>query len=278
MSKMVFKNWDSAMETKKIVCYLFSIFLVSIGIAQSGNSYEKEILIKGKDTLRYRILWPIDFTEDKEYPVVLFLHGAGERDNDNQKQLVHGSRLFLDSEFREKHPSIVIFPQCPKNDYWSNISIDRTKKGREKFRFKYGEIPNSTLALVIDLMDQMVNKNFTKNDQVYIGGLSMGGMGTFEMLYRRPNMFAAAFPICGGGDPNSVSEYANKVALWIFHGARDTVVDPTFSVDMVEAILKAGGFPKFSLYDFANHNSWDTAFAEPELLYWLFSNKKKNKE
>ncbi len=244
-------------------------------IAQNSNLYKKERFIKGSDTLNYRILWPVDFSQNKEYAVILFLHGAGERGSDNQKQLVHGSKLFLDPEFREKYPSIVIFPQCPESDYWSSISVDRSKKGREKFSFQYGEEPNKSLGLVIDLMDTMVKKKITKDDQIYIGGLSMGGMGTFELLYRKPDMFAAAFPICGGGNPNSVSEYSNKVALWVFHGARDTIVDPTLSLDMVNAVLKNGGFPRFTLNDFAGHNSWDTAFAEPELLYWLFSNKKK---
>ena len=105
-------------------------------------------------------------------------------------------------------------------------------------------------------------------------GLSMGGMGSFELLSRRPDIFAAAIPICGGGDPNSVSGYAKNTPLWVFHGAQDNVVNPLQSMEMVSALLKAGVYPKFTLYDFANHGSWDPAFAEPDLLPWLFSHKK----
>ncbi|GAA3515040.1 dienelactone hydrolase family protein [Aquimarina addita] len=263
---------------KITIVFLITILAGFITSAQEDRTYDKEIFIKDLDTLHYRILWPVDFSENKEYPVVLFLHGAGERGNDNEKQLTHGSDLFLNNEFSSEFPSILIFPQCPEDDYWSTVNIDRNKKGREKFNFSYTEKPTKSLSLVIDLMDTMVQKKYTKDNQIYIGGLSMGGMGTFEMLYRRPSMFAAAFPICGGGSPNAASAYSKKVALWVFHGAHDTVVDPTFSIEMVQAILKNGGFPRFTLYDFANHNSWDAAFAEPGLLHWLYAQKKEKNE
>jgi predicted peptidase len=106
-------------------------------------------------------------------------------------------------------------------------------------------------------------------------GLSMGGMGTFELLSRKPDVFAAAVAICGGGDPDSVTEYASEVPLWAFHGAKDNVVAPQQSITMVSALLKEGGLPRFTLYDDADHNSWDPAFAEPGLLPWLFSHSLK---
>ena len=100
----------------------------------------------------------------------------------------------------------------------------------------------------------------------------MGGMGTYELLARNPNRFAAAIAICGAGDPKYVNNYAKKIPVWAFHGAKDNVVDPLQSMKMVSALLNEGAFPRLTLYDFANHNSWDPAFAEPELLQWLFSN------
>lgn len=105
-------------------------------------------------------------------------------------------------------------------------------------------------------------------------GLSMGGMGTFEIISRKPDMFAAAVPICGGARPETAKNFASKVNLWVFHGAKDDVVPPQKSEVMVEAIKKANGNVKFTLYPNANHNSWDSTFAEPELLKWLFSNTK----
>ncbi|MFB9053215.1 prolyl oligopeptidase family serine peptidase [Formosa undariae] len=225
------------------------------------------------DTLKYRMLLPKDFSEDKTYPVVLFLHGAGERGDDNKKQLANGGDLFLNKTTRDSFPAIVIFPQCPEHDYWAKIEADRSTKPIT-FNYKYKETPTKAMALVMDLMDDMVEKPFVKTNQIYIMGLSMGGMGTFEIIYRKPELFAAAIPICGGGNPESVVEYAKSIPLWVFHGAKDDVVDPNLSINMVSAILENGGFPRFTLYDFANHNSWDPAFAEPELLTWLFSKSK----
>ena len=232
----------------------------------------KNYIVKG-DTLNYRMLLPKDFEASKTYPLVLMLHGAGERGNDNKKQLAHGSQLFLNETVRDSFSAIVIFPQCPKNDYWSKLDADRSTKPIT-FNYKYNEAPTKAMGLVMDLMKDMVAKPFVKTDQVYVMGLSMGGMGAFEIIYRHPKMFAAAIPICGGGDPESVTAYAKDIPLWIFHGAKDDVVDPKLSLNMASAIISAGGFPKLTLYDFANHNSWDPAFAEPELLNWLFSKTK----
>ena len=109
--------------------------------------------------------------------------------------------------------------------------------------------------------------------QVYVGGLSMGGMGTFEMVKRNPKVFAAAIPICGGGNTAWVNQL-KKSKWWIFHGAKDDVVPPYLSQQMADALKANGASVKFTLYPNANHNSWDAAFAEPDLLTWLFSQKK----
>ncbi|MEO1029999.1 MAG: prolyl oligopeptidase family serine peptidase [Bacteroidota bacterium] len=242
----------------------------------SKDLFSHESHILGADTLKYRLLLPKDFSENKSYPLVLFLHGAGERGDDNDKQLVHGSNLFLNEKHRDSFPAIIIFPQCTKDDYWSKLEADRSTRPIS-FKYKYNEAPTKAMGLVMDLMDRMVKKPFVKTDQVYVMGLSMGGMGTFEIIYRKPSMFAAAIPICGGGDPESASAYAKDIALWIFHGANDDVVDPLLSINMASAILKEGGFPGLTIFDHANHNSWDPTFAEPELLPWLFS-KTKSKQ
>ncbi|WP_458628796.1 carboxylesterase family protein [Winogradskyella sp. PC D3.3] len=262
-----------------LVTLIFSIIIFSsYGVKAQQTESSKDLfsyenhIVKG-DTLNYRMLLPKDFEASKTYPLVLMLHGAGERGNDNKKQLAHGSQLFLNETVRDSFPAIVIFPQCPKNDYWSKLDADRSTKPIT-FNYKYNEAPTKAMALVMDLMKDMVAKPFVKTDQVYVMGLSMGGMGTFEIIYRYPKMFAAAIPICGGGDPESVTAYAKDIPLWIFHGAKDDVVDPKLSLNMASAIISAGGFPKLTLYDFANHNSWDPAFAEPELLNWLFSKTK----
>lgn len=246
-------------------------FLILKLSAQSQEHYSSEYFISENDTLNYRVLWPADFDTAKTYPVILFLHGAGERGNDNKQQLVHGSDLFYKT--RDSFPAIVIFPQCPETDYWANVTVDRSAQPLS-LSFPSDKEPTKSMRLVMQLMDDMLSKSYVNKNQIYVGGLSMGGMGTFEILYRKPEIFAAAFAICGAGNPETTQVYAKTVPLWIFHGANDNVVDPQASVAMVSGILKYGGKPNFSLYAKDNHNSWDSAFAEPELLPWLFSNLK----
>lgn len=259
------------MEIKKRIFLLLGCLVFSTNYAQS-DLYKAEIFEKSSDSLPYRILYPKDFSTSKQYPVVLFLHGAGERGNDNTTQLVHGSALFSNEENRLNFPAIVIFPQCPKEDYWSNVAVNRNQQPLG-LKFQYDKGPTKALQLTMALMDSIVNESFVKKDQVYVMGLSMGGMGTFEILYRKPDMFAAAIPICGGGDTEAAKIYAAKVPLWIFHGAQDNVVAPQLSLDMAAKIMEYGGQPNLSLYGDANHNSWDPAFKEPGLLAWLFSLK-----
>ena len=216
---------------------------------------------------------PKNFDTSKQYPIVLFLHGAGERGNDNKAQLIHGSNLFASKKNRKNFPAIVVFPQCPTDSYWAKVEIDRSSYPL-KIEFPENTTPTKPLELVMKLMDDLASKPYVNKNQIYVGGMSMGGMGTFEILARKPKMFAAAIAICGAGNPKLATEYAESTPLWVFHGARDNVVNPQESVNMVSGILKNGGFPYFTLYANDTHNSWDSAFAEPELLSWLFSNIK----
>jgi predicted peptidase len=260
-------------KIKKYLMLLLVLCVSNVNFAQNQKLFKYEHFINQTDTLNYRILLPKQFDGTKQYPLVLFLHGAGERGSDNAKQLVHGSSLFAKRKHRRKFPAIVILPQCPQNDYWANAIIDRTTNPYT-MDFPLDSLPTKSLNLVMQLMDEMASKPFVKTDQIYVGGLSMGGMGTFEILYRKPTLFAAAFAICGGGNIETASQYAKNTPLWVFHGANDDIVDPQLSIEMVSAYLKAGGKPNFSLYSNDNHNSWDSAFAEPKLLPWLFSKSK----
>jgi predicted peptidase len=260
---------------KQNVLLFLLIFVSNLVVSQNQDLFSKELFVHDGDTLKYRLLLPKNFDESKAYPLVLFLHGRGEQGNDNETQLVHGSKLFLENYSTDEFPAIVIFPQCPKDDYWSNVKRDYSKTGLEKFKYKRKGRPTKSMQLVLDLMDDITNKPYVKKNQIYVGGLSMGGMGVFDILKFRPNMFAAAFPICGGGNPKSVRKYANKVSLWIFDGGKDDVVDPYFSLRMVTALREKGADVKLSYFENDNHNSWDSAFAEPNLLPWLFSKSKK---
>ena len=240
--------------------------------AQVPSPYSKEVFVGASDSLPYRRLLPADFKTDKKYPLILFLHGAGERGADNEKQLTHGSSLFTSPVNRGAFPAIVLAPQCAAGDYWAQVAVDRSSYP-VGLDFQYEKGPTRSLKLVMELLDSYRGLPYVDSTRIYIMGLSMGGMGTFELLHRLPDVFAAAVPICGGGDPATVAAYAGKIPLWIFHGAVDQVVAPEHSLRMVNALFEAGARPGFTLYDRVNHNSWDYAFAEPELLPWLFSHQ-----
>lgn len=232
---------------------------------------EEQIKYNGGE-LSYRVLYPEDFDKNKEYPVILFLHGAGERGDDNQKQLTHGSDLFLETANRKKYPAIVIFPQCPADSYWSNVNVETDESGKRIFKFGTEGEPTEAMKGVLALVDDLQKTDYVNQDRIYLGGLSMGGMGTFELLRRKPGMFAAAFAICGGDNLENVKDYKD-VPLWIFHGEEDSIVPASLSIDIVEKLKEIGAKPRFSLYPGVDHNSWDNAFAEPDLLSWLFRHK-----
>jgi len=243
--------------------------------AQNLSLFDKGVFINKTDTLPYRILLPLNFDPAKKYPVVFILHGSGERGNDNQAQLKYGPKLFLNDTIRKKYPAIIIFPQCPKEpDYWSNVIRKPDSNGKEVFHFQAGGEPTHSMRSLIGLLDQFLKEPFVDKHRVYIGGLSMGGMGTFEILRRRPEVFAAAFPICGGDNTLNAKIYAKKTPVWVFHGAKDNVIAADHSIIMVNAIKAAGGNAKLTIYPNDGHNSWDDAFAEPDLLPWLFGNRK----
>ncbi len=240
--------------------------------AEGAKLYEKRWFANAGDTLPYRILLPQNYDPKKQYPLILVLHGSGERGKDNEAQLVHGSYLFVRDDVRKNYPAIVVFPQCPMNSSWANVSVDRSAAVR-KFVFDENSEPTKPMILLQELIAQLMKQYPVNKRQVYVGGLSMGGMGTFDLVSRNPSLFAAAFPICGAGNPSTASKLKNT-KWWVFHGEADDVVPPSHSVEMVDAMKKAGVDVKLTIYPGVNHNSWDNAFAENDLLRWMFSVKK----
>lgn len=251
------------------------VFLMPFTLmAQTSASFESQVFVSGSGySLKYRVLWPENYQANKKYPLVLFLHGAGERGADNEKQLTHGSKLFLDPAFRKKHEAIVIFPQCPEEVYWASMTIDRSSYPI-KTDFIYAKEMTPPLAAAMDVVVELVKKKQADKNRLYIMGLSMGAMGTFEVLSRHPRWFAAAAPICGGGNVDLAQKYARKVPLWIFHGDADAVVPVDFSRRLYQRLTNLGARVKYTEYPGVNHNSWDNAFTEPDLLEWMFQQHK----
>lgn len=253
---------------------LFSlVFIVAAIQAQDKSLYQKKIFVVNNDTLLYRILLPLNYDASKKYPVILFLHGSGERGHNNESQLMYAGNLFLRDSIREKYPAIILFPQCPEESYWSNVNRKEEAHGEERYTFQTGGDPTIARGLLQRLIKKIIGEYPVEKKQIYVGGLSMGGMGTFEIVWRNPKLFAAAFPICGGADVASAKRLS-KISWWIFHGRKDDVVLPQFSERIVKALQQRKADVKFTLYPEANHNSWDNALAEPGLLPWLFSKHK----
>ncbi len=231
--------------------FFLLLFASQAALAQTNNfseAYEKRMFIRNGDTLLYRLLTPMKMKAGEKYPVVTFLHGSGERGNDNELQLTHGGKLFADTSLREKFPAYVIFPQCPLSASWTNFRR-KSKDGVDSEKDQNEILPEpKPLQLAKMLIDSFAATPQVNDNRLYIGGLSLGGFGTFEILQGYPNTFAAAFPICGGGDPQDAGKYAKQVDLWVFHGGQDNVVPPQLSRDMVHAIKIAGGDVKYSEY------------------------------
>lgn len=207
-------------------------------------------------TYPYVVYVPRDYAPGKKLPVILFLHGAGERGNDGlkQTQVGIGSALRMSSE---RFPALVVMPQCAAGQFWSDKMAEFALKA----------------------LDQTVAEYSGDANRLYLTGLSLGGFGSFLIASQHPDKFAAVVPICGGvrgADLKSVAEKLKDVPMWIFHGDADTVVPPVRSREMVEAIKAAGGTKvKYTEYPGIGHNSWDKAYAEKEMTDWLFAQKKQ---
>jgi len=215
------------------------------------------------DTLPYRLMKPANYDAKQKYPLVVFLHGAGERGNDNQRQLTNGVLTFAKPDMRTKYPCFMIVPQCPAGQSW----------GTQNFGAESGAMskdPTPPMKLAIELIAEMQKEFSIDAKRLYVTGLSMGGFGTWDIICRNPTMFAAAVPICGGGDESKAASIA-KMPIWAFHGSDDKAVKVTRSQNMIKAIKDAGGTPKYTEYPGVAHNSWVKAYADPELYAWMFA-------
>jgi predicted esterase len=219
-------------------------------------------------TLPYRMYVPYEYDENKEYPVLILLHGAGERGTDNRANLEHMVRDMFDHPDTPMAEAIVICPQCPQapNQWvdtpWAhgNYSVDALKMSNE-------------LNAVLELLWAIEDKFSTDDDRYYITGLSMGGFGTWDMIMRNPDLFAAAVPICGGADPH----YADAICdmpIYTVHGSADPTVPVAGTRAMVEALKAAGSPVIYQELEGEGHGVWNWAAQNTDLWEWLFSQSK----
>ena len=215
----------------------------------------------------YRIALPEGCGE--RLPMIIFLHGVGERGKDNAAQVKLGVPAILEWCKQSATPAVVVAPQCPEDQMWAGIAPDWSGVTR-------GEAPPAAQRLVVELVRHLAEELPVDPDRIYLTGLSMGGFGVWEMLRREPGLFAAAVPICGGGVPGD-APVLRAVPIWVFHGARDDLVPVEVSRAMVGALEEAGGSVRYTEFPEAKHDAWTETYGNPEVFEWLFAQSRRRR-
>lgn len=209
----------------------------------------KKVNIIRKTTITYLLSLPADYEvkKNEKFPLLIFLHGSGERGTDINKVKVNGPPSFLDN--RKDFPFITVSPQCPEGSWWITEDLQ-------------------------EMLEQLKKDLHIDNNRIYLTGLSMGGFGTWAWACAYPEQFAAIAPICGGGDIQFADEL-KSTPVWAFHGEADPVVSSKRTIEMVEAVNANGGKARMTIYPGVGHGSWVEAYKNEELYQWLLSNSRK---
>lgn len=217
---------------------------------QLKMKYQKTVTKKFE--LNYLLSLPAEYKKlpYKKWPLILFLHGAGERGSDTELLKIHGIPKIVERE--PDFPFITVSPQCPENEWW----LDK-------------------LDSLIDLLEEVQQNYSVDRNRIYLSGISMGGFGSWHLAVEYPDYFAAVAPICGGfmrllGFPEKLRKLI-KLPIWTFHGEKDKVVPIEYTKKLVDYLKAEGGNIKFTIYPEANHDSWTQTYENPELFKWLLS-------
>lgn len=245
----------------RLALVMGAAMLLEGAAAAADVPVEKLVHESGGKKLPYRLVKPPTVEKGKTYPLVIFLHGAGERGNDNEKQLVHGVPQFVKNI--DKYPCFLIAPQCPAEQKWVEVDWSAATHTQP-------EKPGDAGRMVLEVIDKAMKELPIDSKRVYLTGLSMGGYGTWDLAARKPTLFAAIAPVCGGADEKTALKIKH-LPTWVFHGALDTAVKPERSRNMVAALEKAGGKPKYTEYPTVGHDSWTNAYGDPKFFEWLFA-------
>jgi len=253
---------------RQINSLIFIVFLTTAIMAQIDLFEKHTFNDESNNAMPYRLLKPDNFQSDKSYPLILFLHGAGDVGDDNESQLSNFPLNFINSSNRSSYPCYIIAPQCPSNDSWTSFpgypNSVRTPSN-----------PTLPIAMVLSLIDSLRNsENINIDDnKIYVIGFSLGGEGAFDIVTRAPDLFAAAIPICGIADTSKAHLMLNT-AFWIFHGRLDEISNVNYSRMIVASLTNLGKPPKYTEYEELDHYCWYEAYEEPDVLSWLFSQSK----
>jgi predicted peptidase len=226
-------------------------------IRYTGGPYDDE-------KFEYRLLTPTKLEAGKKYPLVVFLHGAGERGTDNKIQLKYLPQPMATSSLQSAFPCFLLAPQCRSGKQWVNVPWG------DKQSTPMDETPSHQLSIVVEMIKLTLAEQAVDRRRVYLTGLSMGGYGAWELAARYPDQFAAVAPICGGGDEHQAAKLT--MPIWAFHGDQDRAVPVGRTRGMVKAIRQAGNNKvKYSEFSGVGHNSWLNAYrVDSGLLEWMF--------
>ncbi len=211
-------------------------------VRQRAEQLQRKVEVR----LNYLLYLPPDYDKQSAWPLVLFLHGAGERGSNLELVKRHGPPKLV--EQGKDFPFILVSPQCPAGKWWYPMELSA-------------------------LLDEIVERYKVDPDRIYVTGLSMGGFGTWSLAAYSPERFAAIVPICGGGEVLLANKYVH-LPVWAFHGAKDSVVPLRRSQEMVEAINRAGGHARLTVYPNAGHDSWTATYDNPEVYQWLLKQRR----
>lgn len=214
---------------------------------QSGKQQPAELNTSIPVKMDYLVYLPKDYEQKEKWPLLLFLHGAGERGADLDLVTIHGPPKLVKNG--KQFPFIVVSPQCPKEQLWQPVELTA-------------------------LLNEVEKKYRVDKDRIYVSGLSMGGFGTWALAAYTPYRFAALVPICGGGEKFWVKKIKH-VPIWVFHGAKDTAVPLNRSETLVDVLKKAKADVTFTIYPDAGHDSWTETYNNPKVYEWLLQQKRK---
>jgi predicted peptidase len=213
-------------------------------------------------TMAYRLFIPSAEPRKKALPLVVYLHGSGGIGDDNLKQIsggnATGTHVWTTPEAQRRHPTYVLAPQLPQGGQWGAPGSDALASHAEA---------------LVQLIAALTRELVVDPDRVYLTGQSLGGVGTWDIISKRPELFAAAVPLCGTGNPARVAA-ARRLAIWVFHGAQDPLVPVTGSRDLVAALRAVGSPVKYTEYPEVGHDVWTRAYVEPALADWLFGQRR----
>ena len=210
---------------------------------QQSLSFERSVT--QRVGLGYLLHLPPGYKDGKRWPLILFLHGMGERGDDLERVKVHGIARVAEEQPELLARFVAVSPQCPLNTYWTHQQ-----------------------HALNGLLDHVLEQYAVDPDRIYLTGLSMGGFGAWFLGMTSPQRFAAMAPICGGGEPYAAS-LLKDMPIWVFHGAKDRIVPPSESRRMVRALKAVGSSAKLTIYPEADHDSWTQTYNNPELYDWF---------